>query len=193
MVINGYKWINRCKWINSSQKEIIAEPNHSLNLAEAEYEKAYQQQTATSLAYGTCSINHPDDKKRLEELWKRLEDTDRIAAEKYSIAYKLRQKLLKLIFETQESYVYRKVLRVSCSFCHNYFYTYSKTRRYCHYGCVKQGYLKRRKERYLESLKGKACKMCQKTFTANRKDMVYCSKSCKQLSYRKRKLLPISS
>lgn len=168
------------------------ELNTELRLAEAEYEAAYNLQRTVYLAYGNCAINSPDDKERLKELWKKCNDTDRKAAEKYAVFYKTKQKLLKLVFETQHPYVYSKVLRVSCSFCHNYFYTYSKTQRYCHFGCVKEGYLKRRKERYIESLKGKTCKCCQKTFTSRRKNMVYCSKGCKQLSYRKRRLLPIS-
>lgn len=166
------------------------ELNSKLNLAEAEYEVAYHLQRAAAMAYGTCAIKSPEDKKRLNELWENCNDTDRKAAEKYAVFYEIRQKLLKLAFETQEPYVYRRVLRVSCSFCHKPFYTYSKTKRYCHFGCVKGGYLKRRKERYFESLKVKICKCCHKTFTAKRKNMMYCSKACKQLSYRKRKLLP---
>jgi hypothetical protein len=170
----------------------IQELDSELNRAEAEYERTYKLKIAAAMAYGTCAINSPDDKERLNELWEKSRTADLNSAKKYAIVYEIGQRLLKLVFENQSASVYSKVLRVSCSFCHEYFYTYSKTKRYCHFGCVKRGYVKRRKERYIASLQGKSCKCCHKQFTANRINMFYCSKSCKQLAYRKRKSLLIT-
>lgn len=169
------------------------------NNAEKEYSVAYKTSINSGLGRAlfdkktrdTQGISNLKADIELERIRKESDRLDSIKNEKYNTFYDLNQRKLKFEYENRHlcrECFYQPANKLTCEFCGEIFYAKSRMQKYCHYGCLKKGYIKRRRERYKNSLKGRECPNCKGVFTANRINMIYCSKACKQNFYRKRKL-----
>jgi len=80
----------------------------------------------------------------------------------------------------------RYVVKASCAYCGDTFYTMNIQQKYCSGRCVNDAYMARRKARK-EAEREKVCPVCGKHFTGKSKATIYCSDACKQKAYRQRR------
>ena len=88
--------------------------------------------------------------------------------------------------EQEEPEYCRYVLKASCAYCGDTFYTMNIRQKYCSWRCANDAYMKRRRLRKHAECE-KVCPVCGKPFIGKTKATVYCSAACKQKQYRQNK------
>lgn len=88
--------------------------------------------------------------------------------------------------EQEKPEYYRYVLKASCAYCGDTFYTMNIRQKYCSWRCSNDAYMERRRLRKHAECE-KVCPVCGKPFIGKTKATVYCSAACKQKQYRQNK------